>query len=116
MKLYFTKSRKTLLVNIDGDIDHHTCEKLRIETERALTRSGSKNVLFLFENVSFMDSSGIGALIGRYKVVKRLGGGIAIAGANDVLKRIFVISAIQSLIPTFSSKEDALEYLEGESF
>jgi stage II sporulation protein AA (anti-sigma F factor antagonist) len=113
MELKFSKRNRTLIIKIDGEIDHHTCEILRGETERALEKMGGKNIIFRMSGVSFMDSSGIGAMIGRYKDIQRLGGKIAIADANDRVRQIFLLSAMQSLIPSFPNVDLALEYVEG---
>lgn len=113
MELKFNKRNKTLVVKIEGEIDHHTCEMLRTETERALERMGGNNILFRMEGVTFMDSSGIGAMIGRYKVVQRLGGRIAVSGANERMLQIFKMSAISTLIPCFDEFDDAIIHVEG---
>ena len=77
-----------LMVKINGDIDHHTCEILRQQVDQALENTNSRSILFSFAQVSFMDSSGIGVLIGRYKLVQRLGGRIAVACPSDRIREI----------------------------
>ncbi|MDD3394368.1 MAG: anti-sigma factor antagonist [Anaerotignum sp.] len=113
MELKFSKRNRTLIIRIDGEIDHHTCEALRTEADRALEKMGGKNIIFCLGGVSFMDSSGIGAVIGRYKNIQRLGGRIAVAESNDRVEQIFRLSAMQSLIPSFPNVDLALEYVEG---
>lgn len=113
MELKFSKRNRTLIIKIDGEIDHHTCEILRGETDCELEKMGGKNIIFRMGNVSFMDSSGIGAVIGRYKIIQRLGGRIAVAEANARVEQIFKLSAMQSLIPSFPNVDLALEYVEG---
>ena len=65
MELIFKKKNKTLIILIQGEIDHHTAKEVRRQTESALLQLGGRNIIFGFEDVSFMDSSGIGMLIGR---------------------------------------------------
>ncbi|WP_352399020.1 anti-sigma factor antagonist [Anaerotignum sp.] len=113
MDLKITKRNRTLIIKIDGEIDHHTCEILRGEADSALEKMGGKNLIFRMGGVSFMDSSGIGAVIGRYKNIQRLGGRIAVAEANERVEQIFRLSAVQSLIPSFPNVDLALEYVEG---
>lgn len=113
MELKFFKRNRTLIIKINGEIDHHTCETLRGETDRAFEKMGGKNIIFRMGDVSFMDSSGIGAIIGRYKNIQRLGGRIAVAEANQRVEQIFQLSAMQSLIPSFPNLDLALEYVEG---
>lgn len=113
MNLTYSKQNKTLLVKIDGEIDHHTCEKLRTETEHALEKMRMKHIVFIFTNVTFMDSSGIGVLIGRYKDVSHMGGRVAVAAPSEQMERIFALSGLKSIIPCFATQEQALIYVEG---
>lgn len=113
MELKFTKRNKTLVVKIAGEIDHHTSAMLRQETERALERMGGNNIVFHMEEVTFMDSSGIGAMIGRYKVVQRLGGRMAVSKPSPRIQEILRLSAVSTLIPSFVSLDGAMTYVEG---
>lgn len=112
MELTFSKQSKTLLVNINGEIDHHTCEQLRTQTQNALEKIRGTHIIFLFQDVTFMDSSGIGAIIGRYKSVSHLGGRVAVVAPSPQMERIFALSGIQKLIPAFATKEEAFLYVE----
>ena len=100
------------MVKICGDIDHHTCEMLRQQVDQALESTNSRSILFSFAQVSFMDSSGIGVLIGRYKLVQRLGGRIAVACPSDRVREIFRLSALINF-PFFEQEEAALADLKG---
>ncbi len=102
-----------LMVKICGDIDHHTCETLRQQVDHALESTNTRSILFSFAQVSFMDSSGIGVLIGRYKLVQRLGGRIAVACPSDRIREIFRLSALDKLFPFFETEEAALADLKG---
>lgn len=102
-----------LIVQICGDIDHHFCEKLRTSVDQQIEKNRSKHLLFLLSGVSFMDSSGIGVLIGRYKRIKQLGGRIAVVGAGARIQEIFQLSALQQLFPMFQQEEEAFAYLKG---
>ncbi len=113
MELYFKRKNKTIIILISGEIDHHTSIELRRQTESALTQMGGRNIIFGFEQVTFMDSSGIGMMIGRYKQLQALGGRIAIACANEKIAEIIQLSGLTKLLPTFDTIEDALFYTEG---
>ncbi|WP_458407273.1 STAS domain-containing protein [Anaerotignum sp.] len=113
MELNFKKKNKTIIILISGEIDHHTSKELRRQTESALAQMGGRNIVFGFENVNFMDSSGIGMMIGRYKQLQALGGRIAIACANEKVLQIIKLSGLERLLPTFESIEEALSYTEG---
>lgn len=113
MELSFKKKNKTIIILISGEIDHHTSKELRRQTESALTQMGGRNIIFGFENVSFMDSSGIGMMIGRYKQLQAVGGRIAIACANEKINEIIRLSGLTKLLPSFHTMEEALAYTEG---
>ncbi len=113
MELYIKRKNKTLIVKIYGEIDHHTSQEIRRKIETALEEVGGRNIIFDFENVSFMDSSGIGMMIGRYKQLHSFGGRISIYKANEKIKEIIRLSGLLYLIPIFTNMEEALLYSEG---
>lgn len=65
----YKKQDKLLILKITEEIDHHTSEKIRKKADYEIQIHIPKKVIFDFENVTFMDSSGIGMIIGRYKLV-----------------------------------------------
>ena len=113
MDLRFKRKNKTVMIQISGEIDHHTAKELRRQTENALLQMGGKNIIFCLQEVSFMDSSGIGMMIGRYKQVQALGGRVAIAYANEKIAEMILLSGLSQLLPIFDSIEEALFYAEG---
>lgn len=113
MELKFKKINKTVVIQISGEIDHHTAKELRTKTETALLQMSGKNIIFGFQEVSFMDSSGIGVMIGRYKQIQGLGGRIAIACPNEKITEIIRLSGLSQLLPSFATLEEALSYTEG---
>lgn len=113
MELNFKRKNKTIIILISGEIDHHTSGELRRQTESALTELGGRNIIFGFREVTFMDSSGIGMMIGRYKQLQAFGGRIAIACANEKITEIIRLSGLTQLLPVFDTLEEALAYTEG---
>ena len=113
MELRFKKKRKTILIRIKGEIDHHTSVQLRQQTESALFQMGGRNIIFDFTEVTFMDSSGIGVIIGRYKQLQAFGGRITIVCINDKIKEIIMLSGLTRLFPIYETMDDALIYTEG---
>jgi stage II sporulation protein AA (anti-sigma F factor antagonist) len=111
MQLHFKLVNKTLIASISGEIDHHTCENLRDKVDSQFDNCLGKNIIFDFAGVSFMDSAGIGVVIGRYKKVSPLGGKIAIVNARPNIKRILEISGISKISGLFDSVDNALLYL-----
>ena len=73
MNSVFLERDKTLLIEITEEVDHHVAEKLRRKIDENITRYMPRKVIFDFNKVSFMDSAGIGMVIGRYKMVNMIG-------------------------------------------
>jgi len=97
---------KQLTLKIAEEIDENSTDKIDNEITRFLPRK----VIFDFSNVSFMDSAGIGMLLGRYKVIRMLGGNLAICHVNNQIKKVFEISGILKIIPIINDEnEEGLE-------
>lgn len=99
MIIDYNKKEKILKLLITEEIDHHTAEKIRRKADYEIQRYMPKRVVFNFSNVSFMDSSGIGMVVGRYKLVSMLGGVLSIEGVSESLERVFKMSGILKIIP-----------------
>lgn len=99
MNSVFLDRDKTLLVEITEEIDHHTTEKLRRKIDDDITRYMPRKVIFDFNKVSFMDSAGIGMIIGRYKMVNMIGGTVQMKNVKQSIKKIFQMSGVEKLIP-----------------
>lgn len=86
-----------LTAYLDGEIDHDAAAKIRMRVD-ATAQSLKPRVLCLdFENVGFMDSSGVGLVMGRYRSMKLLGGALRVVNVPDRLYRIFAMSGIEGL-------------------
>lgn len=102
---------KTLVVVLDGEIDHHTCVEIRERVDREYQKNRAKDLLFDFANVSFMDSSGIGMLMGRYRSVMIGRGSMGVYNVSKEVDRILHISGIYKLMKVYENKEQALQAL-----
>ena len=92
MKSEYKDLDKLLILKVTEEIDHHTTEKIRRKMDNEITRYMPRKVLFDFNEVSFMDSAGIGLIIGRYKVAKLFGGDVEIVNAMSGITRIIKIN------------------------
>ena len=106
MECIYVPKDKQLTLKITEQIDEHTTEKLRRKIDNEITRFLPRKVIFDFSNVSFMDSAGIGMLLGRYKVIKMLGGQLELENVNKQIRRIFEISGILKIIPLVNNEEN----------
>jgi len=100
---------KLIVIRIDGEIDDHLSKTLRSEIDREILQSGAVNVAFDLGRVEFMDSSGIGVIIGRYKKVSALGGRVIIFGMNNNVRRLLEMANLKSIAIISDSLEDAME-------
>jgi stage II sporulation protein AA (anti-sigma F factor antagonist) len=98
MESKYNNKDKQLIFKIDGDIDECYAQKIRRRLDNEIERYMPREVIFDFNKVSFMDSAGIGLLIGRYKLVKMLGGKIGITNINTPVRKIFEMSGIFKII------------------
>lgn len=111
MHIKFTNRGTTLIIKVIGELDHHTAEYVRQKIDSELLKSTTKNIVFDFSELSFMDSSGIGVIIGRYKNVRKLNGRAAVVNAADQIIRILDMSGILKIIPVYKSLDDAITAL-----
>lgn len=102
--LYYEED-KLLLIKILEEIDECCVQKIRGRVDYELERYMPKKVVFDFDNVTFMDSAGIGLIIGRYKLANMLGIDIEITNLSYNVKKIFEMSGILKLIPVSNLKE-----------
>ena len=103
MESEFVKEDKLLLIKITEEIDHHSTEKIRRLADNEITRYMPRKVIFDFNKVSFMDSSGIGMIIGRYKTANMLGGVVEMTNVKPSIQKIFEMSGLLKIIPVVQS-------------
>lgn len=109
MKAYMLDS--TLIVELIGEIDHHTCVGIRQAIDRIYQKKRAKNLLFDFKRVTFMDSSGIGMLMGRYRLAAICGGSTGLYDASPEIERVLRMANIHKLIKAYENKQEALQAL-----
>lgn len=98
MECIYIPHHKTLTLKITGEIDEHTTETLRRKMDHEITRFLPRKVLLDFQQVNFMDSAGIGMLLGRYKLIRMLGGELEIIQINRQVRKLLEMSGILKII------------------
>lgn len=99
MESQYLKKDKQLIFKINEDIDECVAQKIRRKLDNEIERYMPRKVVFDFDSVTFMDSAGIGLIIGRYKFANMLGGKLEVANLTQNVKKIFEMSGILKLIP-----------------
>ena len=98
MQIKYLEKDKLLFFSLEEEIDHHTTKDLRRKMDYEIERHMPKKVIFDFNSVSFMDSAGIGLLLGRYKIVNMLGGEVALINVKKSVKKVLDMCGILKLI------------------
>ena len=82
---------------IEGDIDHHTAREIRENIDAAILSSHPTLLYLDFGAVSFMDSSGVGLILGRYKIMQSINGNIRVINAPPIIGRMLKLAGISKL-------------------
>lgn len=112
MSYTIEKIKNNLIVHFYGELDHHISEKARLKIDEKYLEGNLKNIVLDLTQLSLMDSSGIGLIMGRYRNVKENRGNILIVSANTYIDRLIRMSGLLKIISTFSSVEEALESIK----
>lgn len=97
-----------LIAILNGEVDHHYAEQVRDVIEKEYINCEFKNIILSFKNIRFMDSSGIGMVIGRYKFAKARGGTLVACDLTLEAKRIFDISGLGKIIRICDNIDEAI--------
>lgn len=100
---------ETLLINLPEELDHHAAKCLKEQTDYYFTCKKIRDVIFDYTHTHFMDSSGIGLVMGRYREVRYLKGDIYIVGVNEKIARILDISGLYRVGKKRENVKAALE-------
>ena len=138
MEIIYEMTGNTLTAQLMGELDHHAAAKVRSEIDDTMDSYGAKNLIFDFGKVTFMDSAGIGVVLGRYKrlqavepsaggendakrsgmqaaaaIAATAGGSVVITGCSQKIYSILHMAGIFSLMKYTETKEEAITYLYG---
>lgn len=99
MNIFYNQKEKILTVEITEEIDHYVAENIRRKVDNEITRYMPRKTIFDFSRVAFMDSAGIGMIIGRYKLMKLIGGSLEIHNVKESAKKILEMSGVLKIVP-----------------
>jgi len=108
LDITWTEQNRFLIVRIDGEIDHHNTDTIRAAVDKAFERTKARHIIFDMARVGFMDSSGIGMLIGRYRAAESMGGKVFAVGIQKPLRRLFDLAGLAKIIACFDTSESAM--------
>lgn len=108
----FETHNKTLIVYLSGEIDHSNSSAYKQAIMNQIEQNNCRSLILDFERVRFIDSSGIGLILGRYNQMKGLNGVLAISGASNQLYMLLKISGVNSIIRCYATVKEAIKEIE----
>ena len=105
-RVAFDVENGDLVVRINGEIDHHSAVLVRTGIDEKIVSCQPKTVRLVLSMVDFMDSSGLGLIMGRYALVKKYGGELVVVDPSPAVQKIMKLAGMERLIPIQRTKED----------
>lgn len=96
--LLYEKKRDALTVRLTGELDHNAADVLRGELDGLIDETGARRLVLDLSGLEFMDSSGVGLIIGRYKRMKRRGGSVAVRGVDARIDKVLRVSGLYQIV------------------
>lgn len=94
---------QTLIIHLPKELDHHNCRSLKSDTDLLLGENYINRIVFDFTHTTFMDSSGIGVLLNRYKQMAASRGTVAYYGAGPQVRRILELGGMKRLLQEYDN-------------
>ena len=114
METMFEIKGDVLVAGLSGERDHHIAEKIRNDIDETMGIYSARNLILDFENVTFMDSSGVGMVLGRYKKINERDGRVLVCGCDEYVKRILYMSGVFSLVEYKRNRAEAIYSFESK--
>lgn len=112
MTIDFIKERDALIMQISGEIDHRYAAQIRERADSMIAKELKSCFIIDMTAVSFMDSSGIGMILGRYKLVKSYMADFMIVSKNTAVGKILDMSGILKIIPVYPDLATAINSMK----
>lgn len=98
MEVLYEVRGENLFIYLPEELDHHNSKIITEQSDWYIVSNHIRNIIFNFKNTNFMDSSGIGVIMGRYKLIKTRGGNITVTNINNAIDRILTISGLYKIV------------------
>ena len=105
MSVQIIAAERVVCAKLCGDIDHHTAREMRCEIDVAVRENDADELILDFSGVTFMDSSGIGLVMGRYKLMNERQGRLVIAKTPGYIGKVMRVAGISRLAKVVSEYE-----------
>ncbi len=114
LEVIFSIFDDVLTAELFGELDHHQAAGVREVIDQEIKEYDTKHLVLDFSKVRYMDSSGIGMVLGRYRKMEEKGGSVMISGCSDAVKNILNMAGIFSLMRYTNTKEEAVSFFRGK--
>lgn len=102
--MHYQVEENCLTIFLPKEVDHHNAELIKKEADKIIVGRHIKFVIFDFRDTQFMDSSGIGVIMGRYRQVFLLGGEVWAVHANERMRQILNMSGVTKIMQIFEEE------------
>lgn len=113
LKAQFFIQKAVLFVRFSGELDQKSVERIRVRVSELIANYNIEYLVINCRDLSFMDSSGIGFIIGRYNQLKEVNGKIIICEMNELIAKIISISGLSRIVVLKKTEEEANIFVEG---
>ena len=103
-QITYEVKNQDLLIRVGGEIDHHSAVKVRTSIDEKLRAERPSRVLLELSGVDFMDSSGLGLIMGRYALVKQYGGTLAVLDPSPAVLKIMRLAGMERMVSILRTK------------
>lgn len=100
-----------LLVRLKGELDHHEANDLKNRWQQEIKKNDILHIVLNLKELDFMDSSGLGVILGRYKEIKQMSGEMVICDISPTVNRLFEMSGLFKIMRLAEGEREALDYL-----
>ena len=108
LQIKVRKVKDIPVMDLSGEVDAYTCSRLR-EAMIEVIDDGGSDLVVNMKDVEYIDSSGLGTLVGGLKRVSERQGTIAVCGTNSQIKKVFDITGLIKVFPLYSDEEEAVK-------
>lgn len=108
LRLQVRHARNVLIVRLAGELDHHAAGQVRSTIESELEKGIYYHLVLNLAELDFMDSSGLGVILGRYRQVMELGGKMTICSVKPSIYRLMEMSGLFRILPIFDDEKSAI--------
>jgi stage II sporulation protein AA (anti-sigma F factor antagonist) len=98
MNIRISNEGEQMVVFLKGELDHHTVSQIRMQIDASIENTRPSLLIFDFSDVGFMDSSGIGLILGRARLMNSYGGKVGVQNPNETIERVIRVCGLGQLI------------------